>query len=312
MAVAPNRVAQVNQAGAVDAMFLKLFGGEILAAFQQATVMDGRHMVKTIPHGKTAQFPVMGRTTAGYHAVGSEISTSNINHGEKTINIDELLYSSIGLAEIDEFKNHFEARAEYIKQLGEAIAQKYDKQVLQVGVLNARSSATVTDLPGGTVLAKGAGGLDTAAELEAAIREGAQTFDEKYVPDSERSCFLAPAEYYLLLDSDKLVSRDFTMNNGDFASATLKNAGGMEIVKTNNLPSTVIAAETGANNTYDGDFTLTKVLLQHRSAVGTLKLRDLKIEHDYELRYQQNLFLAKLLVGHGGLRPEASIEITAS
>lgn len=33
-----SRVGQVNQAGAVDALFLKQFGGEILTEFEETTV----------------------------------------------------------------------------------------------------------------------------------------------------------------------------------------------------------------------------------------------------------------------------------
>lgn len=39
-----------------DALFLKLFSGEVLAAFETAQVALNRHLVRTIPNGKSAQF----------------------------------------------------------------------------------------------------------------------------------------------------------------------------------------------------------------------------------------------------------------
>ena len=38
-------------AGERDALFMKMFSGEVLTAFARTTVMMERHMVRTIPHG---------------------------------------------------------------------------------------------------------------------------------------------------------------------------------------------------------------------------------------------------------------------
>ena len=60
----PSRLGQVNAANSADALFLKQFSGEVLTAFEQATVTADKHMVRTIANGKSAQFPVMGRSSA--------------------------------------------------------------------------------------------------------------------------------------------------------------------------------------------------------------------------------------------------------
>lgn len=49
-----SRLGQVNQANAVDALFLKQFGGEILLEFEESTVFKSRHFVRQIRNGKTA------------------------------------------------------------------------------------------------------------------------------------------------------------------------------------------------------------------------------------------------------------------
>ena len=38
-------------AGARDALFMKVFSGEVLTAFARNTVMMSRHQVRTIDHG---------------------------------------------------------------------------------------------------------------------------------------------------------------------------------------------------------------------------------------------------------------------
>ena len=43
----------------------------------------------------------------------------------------------------------------------------------------------------------------------------------------------------------------------------------------------------------------------HRSAVGTVKLKDLAMERARRAEYQADQIIAKYAMGHGGLRPEA-------
>lgn len=38
-------------AGDRDALFMKMFSGEVLTAFARTSVMMSRHVVRTIPHG---------------------------------------------------------------------------------------------------------------------------------------------------------------------------------------------------------------------------------------------------------------------
>ena len=50
----PNFVGQVNNAGAQDALFLKVFAGEVMTAFAESCVTEQRHQVRTISNGKSA------------------------------------------------------------------------------------------------------------------------------------------------------------------------------------------------------------------------------------------------------------------
>ena len=50
-------------------------------------------------------------------------------------------------------------------------------------------------------------------------------------------------------------------------------------------------------------------LVSHPSAVGTVKLMDLAVEKEYDIRRQGTLMVAKYSMGHGVLRPEAAVGI---
>lgn len=305
-----SRLGQANGTGDSDALFLKMFAGEVLGAFNETNVALSRSMVRSISQGKSAQFPATWKATASYHTPGTEIVGQTINGNERVIVIDDLLISDVFIASIDEAKAHYDFRSEYSKQLGAALSRTMDRNILQVGLLAARASATVSGGNGGTAITDA--DADTNADsLVGSIFAAAQALDEKDVPSEDRYVFLKPAQWYLLINSSsKLVNRDYTRGeNGGVDSAELGQVAGMKVVKSNNVPSTNVATGPTA---YQGDFSTTVGLVMHKSAVGTVKLIDLGMEMAYDIRRQGTLIVGKYAVGHGILRPESAVEIKKS
>jgi hypothetical protein len=306
-----SRPGQANGTGATDALFFKVFPGEILKFYNAANVMMGRHLVRSISSGKSASFPVTGWANASYHVPGTQlIGTAGgpIKHAEKIINIDSLLVSDVFVANIDEAMNHFEVRGEYARQIGEALALKGDKQQLQVAILAARSAANITGGPGGSALTNATAGTDGEV-LASMIFDANRLMDEKNVAGTERQVVVKPAQYYLLAQTTKVINKDWG-GSGVYADGSIYRVAGSEIVKSNNVPSTNIAsAETGVNNTYHGDFSKSVAVVFHKAAIGTVKLLDLATEKDYLISYQGTLMVGKYAMGHGILRPECAVEI---
>jgi hypothetical protein len=269
------------------------------------------HTVRTISSGKSAQFPATWRVTGGYHTPGTEIvgQTSNLN--ERNIVIDDLLVSSVFIADIDEAKSHFDYRSVYSQETGRFLAANWDKNVMQVMALAARASATVTGAVGGTVLTSATTLYKTSAtDLAAGIYAAVQAMDEKDIPStSERSALVRPAQYYLLAQSTALVNRDWAEGNGNYGTGKILKIGGATIVKTNHVPSTVV--NTGPT-AYQGDFTKTAAIITTKEAVGTVKLLDLSMRMSYDERRLGTLIVSKYAVGHGVLRPECSVELATT
>jgi hypothetical protein len=48
------QLGQINGAGVSDALFLKMFAGELLTAFEEANVVMDKHTVREIKSGKSA------------------------------------------------------------------------------------------------------------------------------------------------------------------------------------------------------------------------------------------------------------------
>ena len=322
-----SRLGLVNNSGTgYEALFLKVFSGEVLTAFSENNIFnDSLHNVRTISSGKSAQFPVTGTATAAYHTVGTPLVGANqILANEKIISIDDLLIAQSFVANIDELKNHYDVRSIYAQELGKALAKRYDENVAKVIANASRASTTLTNGNGGLVTTLGSGNTTSANvsgdELAAAIYDIAQAFDERDIPPTDRFCVLPPAEYYKLAESaTRTVDVDFNPGgNGSFASGKVQMVAGIPVMMSNNVPQSNVGSEvSGTNNSYAGDDSKTIGLVFHRSAVGTVKLMDMTTEisgSDYGIMYQGTLMVAKYALGHGILRPEcaATIKLSAS
>ena len=203
-----SRLGLVNNSGTdFEALFLKVFSGEVLTAFARNNIFNEQlHSVRTITSGKSAQFPVTGAATAAYHTPGTPLVGANqILANEKIISIDDLLISQAFVSNLDELMNHYDVRATYADELGKALAKTYDQNVAKVIASASRASTTLTGGNGGLVstLASGntASANVTGDELAAAIYDIAQAFDERDIPPTDRFCVLPPAEYYKLAES---------------------------------------------------------------------------------------------------------------
>ena len=309
--------ANIDGAGR-KALFLEIFSGEVMNAFNMATVTASRHTVRTISEGKSASFAATGQTVAGYHTPGEELAFEQIEHGQRIINIDRLLFSAVFIDVLDEAMNQYDVRSEYSKQIGQALAEKWDRDVLSTMILAARSTSTLTVGAAaenrGEILTGAAGG-DIAADYGLfvdALYQSARVLDEKNAPSEGRQAFVSPLTWYSLFRSGgtapvaDMVNRDYA-GNGSIASTQMPGIAGFELIKTNNLPSTIV---TGSENPdLNMTYTDTVAAVNVGAAVGTVKLLDLKMESQYDLRRQGNIILGKLAVGHGVLRPELALEI---
>lgn len=306
----PTRLGQVNAAGDVDALFLKVFAGEVLTAFDRESAFRPRHLVRVISNGKSAQFPVTGLASAAYHTPGTEITGQTIRHGERIITIDDLLVAPVFIANIDEAKNHYDVRSIYSNEIGQALAKAYDQNVARTGIQNARSAAILDDLSGGTTVNDAQFNTD-GTKLWTGIFNAGVTLDSKDIPMNDRFAFLRPVQYALVVQSEKPINRDLNVdeNNGSIASGLVQRINNIPLVKTNNLPGADDRANLAIPSNRRADYSVTQALIQHRNAVGTVQLQDVTMESAYDIRRQGTLMVGKYLVGHGPLRPEAGVEL---
>ena len=181
----PSRIGLVNATGTdTEALFLKIFSGEIVTTFEKANIMMPLHRVRTIQSGKSAIFPVTGTAAAGYHTPGESVLSQGVNttaafantvssatpvnntvavdssaqsskylnkfkHNERTVFIDDILVSSTFVADIDEMKNHYDVRSIYSTEIGRSLAYTADKNLIRTVIGGARVSGSTSDRFGG-------------------------------------------------------------------------------------------------------------------------------------------------------------------
>lgn len=317
----PASIGRVNASGSEDSLFLKVFAGETITAFEQSSVTEGQEMVRSISSGKSASFPVMGRTTAAYHTPGAEINGTDVNHNEVVITINDLLVSSAFLSNIEEAKNHWDVRSAYSTEIGRALAFQKDKHVLQTIGQAAQGSANVSGGDAGTVLTNTSIASATASTAANAmidsLFDAASALDSHYVPKEDRVAFIRLEEYYKLANSTNAVNVDFTQgSNGGVDTGKVLSIAGIKLIPTPHFVSSNVnsgtdqgSATQGGSNPQAVDLSNYVCLVSHPSAVGTVKLMDLAVESEYQIQRQGTLMVAKYAMGHGALRVESAVGI---
>ena len=279
---------------------------------------------------KSASFAVMGRTRAKYLAPGNSLDDQRkkMEHNERVIAIDGLLTADCLITDIDDAMNHYDVRVEYSRQLGEALAMGADCAIINELANEAAKDAKFKDgnipdngtgadkVPGtGADKVPGTGkafefvtGLDVTQEatygnkiLEGLLAARAQ-MTKNYVPQGDRYCLLTPEGYSAVM---KALMPDAANYHALFDPNTgkLQTICGFEVIEVPHL----------LNDGIDGKHALNakiktaglQGIVFHRSAVGTVKLKDLAMERARRAEYQADQIIAKYAMGHGGLRPEA-------
>jgi hypothetical protein len=297
----------VNNAGDNLALFLKLMGGEVLTAFKNKTMFEDKQQVRSISAGKSAAFPATGRLAARYVVPGVTQVGQAMNHNEVVIGVDGELLADAFVASIDEAYAHWDVRAPITESMGDALAQAYDLNVARNVVIASRSANVVTGEPGGANVQAATIHTD-AAVLAAGLYTAAQTLDEKFIDAANRYAAFRPAQYYLAVQRNDLINKDWD-GKGSYADGTIQSIAGITLMKSNNVPNANDNANSNIPTAYRRDYSVTRGIVWTPQAVGTVKLLDLKSEAEYMIRQRGWYMVSSYAMGHGTLRPPCAVEL---
>lgn len=312
--------------GAADSrtLFLKIFGGEVLTAFQEKVIMLDKHNVRTIANGKSAAFPKTWKATAEYHTAGQEMMGNDIDTSEVTITVDGLLVSHVGIYDLDEKMAHFDVTGEFSAELGRSLARAFDKNVFRQIILAARTSAD-GPFPAGNVITDSAlaasGTIDGKAWIDA-VRTARIALFNKDVPEDMPHYMAVNAAVFDAIKYAKDANgrylaihkelRQGDINGGIDTYGDVLEIEGVQIMRSRLMPTTNETADSSVYSKYRANYSTTTGVLWTPMAVGTVKLLDLAMETERDARRQEDFMVAKMAVGHGTLRPECAVEFKTS
>jgi len=308
---ADNDIAPDNNAEERE-LFLKVFAGEVVTAFEKHTIMLDKHNVRTISSGKSASFPIIGRMPdAAYHTPGAEIDGQDILNSEIVVSIDALLISHVFIDSLQDAMNHFDVRSKYSGMMGRKLAETFDNHVMREVGLGAQASATVSTLDGGlettdTDLDHGTAATKWGA-WEDCLFAAAVNFDNKFVPREGRYCVMVPSDYYFLVrymgtNGMSMIQRDVG-GEGSYADGSVVRVGGLNLISTPMLP---VNNDSG-DDYHNIDTQYAKYIAFGMDAVATVKLLDLSLQSQWDIRRQGDLIVARYAMGHSYLRPESCV-----
>jgi hypothetical protein len=303
------------------ALFLKVFSGEVVTAFEKATLMLDKQQVRTITSGKSVQFPATGRVTAAYHTPGAEIVGQAVTTDEVVITIDNLLVTSVFLDSLDEAISHFDVRGIYSMEMGRQLARHFDESCMMEVMRGAKKAPTLSGV-GLAATSKvqylgasydGFSVANKAAALATAIFTQAAIWDNQFVP-GERYLALKPVDYNALIQNTTAINSDWG-GAGAYSDGTIFRVGGVNIIKA---PALTGVAETDTTSLTTGVAAGANVVNQHGAAgdtdvraimfttdgIGTVKMFDISSEAQYDVRRQGTLLVSKYAMGHGVINPD--------
>lgn len=301
-------------------LYLDVFGGEVLTAFDNATVTLDKHTVKSLSGGaKSYRFPKTWKADAEYHSPGTELLGNDFTTGEITVNVDDILVSHYAIADLDRILSHFDMRSIISKEMGRALAKVFDKNVFRQLLLAARDTGS-SPFPGGESIADAAltnSGVISGIDWIDAIRDANMRLFNKDVPEDMPRYLAVGAEVFDAIKYAKDSNGQYLVLNRDFGHggaggidnrAETIQIDGVTVVKSRNIPGTDESADTGVYSKYRGNYSTTTGVMWCPQAVSTVKLMDISMETERDVRRLEDFMVSKMFVGHGTMRPEMAIE----
>lgn len=307
---------------------LKVFSGETLTAFTQTSVTTGRVMERTITAGKSAQFPVFGRTNAHYLKAGQSLDDvrENINQGERVIVIDGLLTADCLIFDLDEFIAHYDFRSPYAAELGNALAISHDGAVLaEMAKVAVETKENIAGDAAKGIDGTGLGGVvyggamaagttyginkETGMQIYNILLQIKSKMSSNYVPVQGRTAYLMPDDFSALSAALDLLNSQYGAN-GTILEGNVMRLAGFDVIECPHMKrggSDVANVMQGDGHVFPTAYKTKNVILaMHQSAVAVLRLKNLAMETGRRIDFQADQIVAKMAVGVGGLRPEAA------
>lgn len=328
-AVAPVRDGHQGgiDSGNVNPLYIEQYGGEVEKRFLKKSFMRQFFKFKQVRGTDTITNDRMGSTSLQKVSRGVRPTDSAPTFDNISVKVDTIVLARTTQFLLDDFLSHINVRKEVGEEHGKEIGKFFDESFLVQGIKAAQISnkdpdgvvlggwpsggtyaqrirTAPKDFQGATPLMMKLAGDELDAEaLVQRIHNMCQAIEEKDVDLDGAVILLRPAQYYVLLENDKLLSKDFSTANGDYASGSVMKVNGIRVQTTNRFPKADQVGEThflsnaGNGNAYDvtqDEVDCVAVLLMPKALLAgeTIPLTSKVYYDDKELQWFIDSYLA--------------------
>ena len=313
--------------GTVNPLYIEQYGGEVEHRILKDSFMRQFFTFKSVRGTDTITNDRMGFTALQKVSRGIRPTDSSPTFDNISVKVDTIVLARTNQFLLDDFLAHLSVRKEVGMEHGKTIGKFFDEAFIVQGI----KAAQITNVDpaaveqggwpsGGTYLRKfrtapegfqGSTAVQLAAandeldpdKLERAIQDMCQKIEEKDVEISGGVVLVRPAQYYVLLRNSKLLDRDYSEMNGDYAKGKVLMANGVRIQTTNRFPAaadvgaTHFLSNAGNGNAYDvtaDDVGCIALFLQPKALLAgeTIPLTSKVYYSDIELQWFIDSYLA--------------------
>ena len=256
-----HRSGQTNAANDTRSLFLKLYAGEVMTAFQTKNIMMEYCRTRTISKGKSAQFIMTGKyRDAAYHTPGEEIApAATAKNSERIVTVDDLLINAQFIPNIDEAMQHYDVRSVYTQEAGYGLSKVADQNIIRTAVKAAlatnkqRASKLIDDYKAFddedfTANVDFASSFANSKKLKyfvEGIIEAKRILEMAGAPLEDLVCVTGTDQYYKLFMAatngeslaDLVVFNRDIGGTGSYTSVNLPSIAGIPVVKTPHMGS---------------------------------------------------------------------------
>lgn len=220
------------------------YGGAVDAQFAKQSIMRNFVPVMPITGTDTKIVRRVGRTVLQKVTDGVRPAANKTNFGRVGVTVDTIVLARDNRSLLNEFQTDFDARAQLGKDHGKELAKHFDESFLIQAIKGAHMAAPA-NLNGAIGAGKKVDLTSAGDELDPdLLYKGIETvllqMEEEDIDKEELVIFVRPTTYQVLVHNDKLIDKDFSKDNGDFADGTIKTVDGVPIVKTARMPKQAI------------------------------------------------------------------------
>ncbi len=284
---------------------IEQFTGIVDTQFAKSSIMRSYANVRAVKNTDTLINRRLGRTQLTKVTAGVRPDATSTGHGRVSVTVDTIVLARDNQDLLNDFQSDYDVRSDLGEDQGKELGKFFDEAFIIQGIKGSLQSA-----PTGLNSAIGGGkNVELAAaddeadpdKLEDAIAGLLVEMKEEDIDTSECVIFVRPTEYRTLYKNDKLISRDYSGGNGDYAKGTVMTLDGCRIVETARIPTAAITnhklSNAGNSNAYDVSATeadAVAVILHPRSLLAgeTVPLTSKIHYSDVELQWFIDSYIA--------------------